>query len=266
MEADQLLTEHLRIVRVSEDKETGVFDIEGLRPGYGQTLANAIRRVLISSLEGAAVTQFKIKGILHEFSTVPHVLEDVIEIGLNFKKVRFHFFGDEPHVMTLKIKGERDVTAGDLKGGPQAIVANPDEHLFTMTDKKAEVDMEVVVEKGRGYVPVEKKKTEKLEVGVVALDALFTPVRAVSIKDEHMRIGDQTDFNRLRLTVKTDGSISPSEAVARAARILQTHYEKIALLDVVKPELAGASEEDGAGAGETKGAKKRAKKSVKSDE
>ena len=171
------VVEHVGIARVSEDGRLGVFAIEGLFPGYGLTLANSLRRVLLSSLPGAAITQFKVRGVLHEFSTIPNVLEDVVEISLNFKKVRLVAFSDEPQVLTLTVKGEKAVTAGDIASGAAVRIMNPDQHLFTTTDKKAEVEIELVVERGLGYVPVEKRKEGKLEVGVIALDAIFTPSR-----------------------------------------------------------------------------------------
>ncbi|MCL4406134.1 MAG: DNA-directed RNA polymerase subunit alpha [Patescibacteria group bacterium] len=227
-----LLSETVNIKTISEDNKVGKFSVEGLYPGYGLTLGNSLRRVLLSSLPGAAVTQFKVKGILHEFSTIPGVMEDVVEIGLNLKKIRFQFFADEPQVLTLKVKGEKDVSARDIEANSQVIVANPDEHLFTVTDKKADIEMEITVDKGLGYVPVERRKTEKLEIGVVALDAIFTPVQAVSFKVENMRVGDRTDYNRLDLEITTDGTISPSDALHKAGNILLDHFKKISEVNV----------------------------------
>lgn len=226
------LSETVNIKTISETNKVGEFDIEGVYPGYGLTLGNSLRRVLLSSLPGAAVTQFKVKGILHEFSTIPGVMEDVVEIGLNLKKVRFQFFAEEPQVLTLKIKGEKAVTAGDIEANSQVIVVNSNQPLFTLTDKKADVEMEITVDKGRGYVPVERRKTEKLEIGVVALDAIFTPVQAVSFKVENMRVGDRTDYNRLHLQIATDGTISPSDALHKAGNILLDHFQKISEVNV----------------------------------
>lgn len=236
------LSETANIKTISETNKVGEFDIEGLYPGYGLTLGNSLRRVLLSSLPGAAVTQFKVKGILHEFSTIPGVMEDVVEIGLNLKKVRFQFFAEESQVLTLKVKGEKEVTARDIEANSQVIVVNPNQPLFTLTDKKAEVVMEITVDKGLGYVPVERRKTEKLEIGVIALDAIFTPVQAVSFKVENMRVGDRTDYNRLHLQITTDGTISPSDALHKTGNILLDHFQKISEVSVkevsvsVKPE------------------------------
>jgi len=227
-----LLSETVNIKTISEDNKIGKFSVEGLYPGYGLTLGNSLRRVLLSSLPGAAITQFKVKGILHEFSTIPGVVEDVVEIGLNLKKIRFQFFADEPQVLTLKIKGEKDVVAGDIEASTQVVVMNPGEHLFTVTDKKADVEMEITVDKGLGYVPVERRKTEKLEIGVVALDAIFTPVQAVSFKVDNMRVGDRTDYNKLDLEIVTDGTITPSDALHKAGNILLDHFKKISEISV----------------------------------
>ncbi len=225
------LSDSVKVKKVSDDGKLGVFEIEGLYPGYGLTFGNTLRRTLLSSLPGAAITQFKIKGVLHEFVTVDHVLEDVIDIGLNLKKICFEFNSDEPQVLTLKIKGEKEVTGADIKGNAFVKVINPDVHLFTTTDKKAEVEMEITVDKGLGYVPVEKMKTGKLDVGVIALDAIFTPVINVGLANENMRVGDRTDYNRVILNIETDGSISPSKALRKAAKILLDHCAKVAEIE-----------------------------------
>jgi DNA-directed RNA polymerase subunit alpha len=237
-----LLSETVNIKTISEDNKVGKFSIEGLYPGYGLTLGNSLRRVLLSSLPGASVIQFKVKGILHEFSTIPGIMEDVVEIGLNLKKVRFQFFAEEPQVLTLKVKGEKEVTAGDIEANSQVIVANPAERLFTVTDKKADIEMEITVDKGLGYVPVERRKTEKLEIGVIALDAIFTPVYAVSFKVDNMRVGDRTDYNRLDLEITTDGTITPSDALHKAGNILVDHFKKISEINVKELSLSGKPE------------------------
>jgi DNA-directed RNA polymerase subunit alpha len=221
------LSDSVKIKKISDDGKTGIFNIEGLYPGYGTTIGNSIRRVLFSSLPGAAVTQFKIKGALHEFSTIPNVMEDVVEIGLNLKKLCFKFHADEPQVLTLKIKGEKNVTAADIEKNAQVEVVNLDEHILTTTDKKAEIEMEITVEKGLGYLTIDKVKFGKLEVGVIALDAIFTPVVNVGMETENMRVGDRTDYNRLTLKITTDGSISPTEALHKAANILVDHFKQI---------------------------------------
>ncbi len=232
------LSDTVKIKKISEAGNVGNFEIEGLYTGYGLTLGNALRRVLLSSLPGAAITQVKIKGAEHEFSTVSGVLEDVIEIILNLKKVRFHFFAAEPQILTLKVKGEKKVTAKDIKTNAQVEVVNPDAHIATLTDKNSELDMEITVEKGLGYVPVEARKIEKLPVKTIALDAIFTPVVKVNFNIENMRVGERTDFNRLKLFIETDGSISPSSALHKACSILKDHFEKVSMIEVeeVKPK------------------------------
>ncbi len=223
------LSDNVKAKKISDDGKVGVFDIEGLYPGYGLTLGNSLRRVLLSSLPGAAAIQFKVKGVLHEFSTIPGVMEDVVEISLNIKKLRFKFHADEPQVLTLKVKGEKEVTGADIETNSMVELVNPEVKLFTVSDKKAEVDMEIVVDKGLGYIPTERMKVGKLEIGVVALDAIFTPVHTVSLEVENMRVGDRTDFNRLKVTIETDGALSPSEALHKASNILVDHFTKIGM-------------------------------------
>jgi len=236
------LSETVKIKKISETENEGVFEIEGLYTGYGLTMGNALRRVLLSSLTGAAITQIKIKGIEHEFSTVDGVLEDVVEIMVNLKKVRFRFYATEPQILTLKVKGERKVTAADIKINAQVEVINPDSHIATLTNKNAELDMEITVEKGSGYVPVEARKIEKLPIKTIALDAIFTPIVKVNFDIENMRVGDRTDYNRLKLIIETDGSISPSSALHKACNILKDHFEKIGAIEVKVVEREVVSE------------------------
>ena len=226
------LSKNVNIKKVSEDQARGVFEINNLYAGYGITLGNALRRILLSSLPGAAITQIKIKGVKHEFSTVPGVLEDVIDIMLNFKKVRLTFFAEEPQVLTIKKKGEGAVTAGDISKSAQIEVVNPDLHLATLTTKNAEFEVELTVEKGLGYSPAETRKSEKLPVGSIALDAIFTPVQTVNFQVDNMRVGDRTDFNKLTLIIETDKTISPSRALHKAANILKDHLDIIAQVEV----------------------------------
>lgn len=231
------LSETVAIKTVSEKDNLGVFHVEGLYTGYGATLGTALRRALLSSLPGAAITQIKIKGVDHEFSALPGMVEDIVEFCLNLKKVRFHFFADEPQVLTLSLKGENEVTAGDIQSTPLVQVVNTDLHLATMTKKNAELEMEITVEKGLGYVPSEARRLERLPVGTIVLDALFSPVVRAAVAVENMRVGDRTDFNRLALEVETDGTISPSEALHKAANILRDHFDKVAGLEVQKIEV-----------------------------
>jgi len=233
------LSDTVGIKKVSETPKQGIFEVEGLYNGYGITVGNAIRRVLLSSIPGAAVTQVKIKGVGHEFTAVPNVLEDVVEISMNLKKVRFQVFTNEPQVLTLKVKGEKKVSAEDIETNAQVKVINPEAHIATLTSKGAELEMELTVERGIGYVPIDSRKAEKLPIGVIALDAIFTPVSKVNFTVENMRVGDRTDYNRLKLDIETDGSVSPSAALRKASKILQDHFMKMADVEVsgAEPEM-----------------------------
>jgi DNA-directed RNA polymerase subunit alpha len=233
------LSSTVSIRTVSEDAKKGVFEVEGLFAGYGQTLGTAIRRALLSSLPGAAVTEIKLKGVPHEFSTLPGLKEDIVELALNFKKLRLRLHVDEPQVLALKVKGEHVVTAGDIELNSNVELMNPDELLATLTDKSAELEVEVKVERGLGYSSVESRKSEgRLAIGTIAVDAIFTPVMRVNYTVEDMRVGDRTDFNRLRLEVDTDGTISPSSALHKSSNILRDHFEKVAAVTVAEFEAA----------------------------
>ncbi len=237
------LSDSVKIKTVSEDIKNGVFEIEGLYTGYGLTVGNALRRVLLSSIPGAAITQVKIKGVGHEFTTIPNVAEDVVEISLNLKKLRFRVHVDEPQVLNLKVKGEMEVTAGDIETNANVDVITPDAHIATLTAKNAELDIEITVERGLGYVTAEIHRAEKLPIGVIALDAMFTPVTKVSFSIENMRVADRTDYNLLRLAIETDGSITPSAALRKASNILQDHFAKISAIEVKESEPAPVEEE-----------------------
>lgn len=212
---------------VKSGDTSAVFEIENLYPGYGITIGNALRRVLLSSLKGSAVTIIKIKGASHEFSTLPHIIEDVVEIMLNLKQIRFKLDGDQPQQAVLRVKGEKEVTAKDITGPSQLTVISKDSHIATLTDKKAELEIEMTIEKGLGYVPVEQRKKEKLEIGTIAVDAIFTPIRKVNYEVENMRVGDRTDFNRINLFVETDGSITPEDAFINAVDILIKQFSAL---------------------------------------
>jgi len=210
--------------------------IENLYPGYGVTIGNSLRRVLLSSLEGAAITQVKIKGATHEFSTLPGVLEDVVSILLNLKQARFRLYGEEPQKATLKVKGEKEVTCADFEVPASLELITKDLLLAHVTERSAELDMEIQVEKGIGYVPAEERKKEKQEIGSITLDAIFTPIKRVSSKVENMRVGDRTDFNRVTLEIETDGTLTPEEAFFQATEILLKQFE------VVKSGVQGVVE------------------------
>jgi len=226
------LSSTVGIKTISENAKQGVFEVEGLYAGYGLTLGNALRRTLLSSLPGAAVTYIKVKGVSHEFSTIPGVKEDVVEMLLNLKKIRFQMDADEPQVLRLSVKGEKVVTAADIETNTQVKVVNPDEIIATLTSKDAEFEAEITVERGLGYSAVESRKSEKLAIGVVAIDAFFSPVISVNYSVENMRVGDRTDYNRLRVEIVTDGTVSPSSALHKAANVLRDHYEKVGLVEV----------------------------------
>lgn len=222
-----MLGAQVAVKTVSEERTRGVFEVEGLFSGYGLTVGNALRRVLLSSLPGAAVTELKIKSVSHEFSTLPGVQEDIVEINLNFKKVRLRMHTDEPQVLTLKAKGMQTIRAADIAPNALVEIINPDQALASLTAKDAELDMEIKVERGLGYLPVEARKEARLAIGTIAIDAIFTPVLKVNYGTENMRVGERTDYDRLRLEIETDGTISPSRALQKAATILKDHFEKI---------------------------------------
>lgn len=209
-----------KVVSVEETPSKGTVTIEGCYPGYASTIGNSLRRVLLSSLPGAAITSVKIKSVKHEFSTIPGVLEDVVQIILNLKKVRFHFEGEEPVRITLKAKGEKVITASDFKISSDVEIVNGDAVVATLTDKKAELEMEIEINRGIGYVPVEQQVREEKEVGAIAIDAIYTPVRRVNFTVQNMRVGKRTDYEKVILDIETDGSISPKGAFDYAVGIL----------------------------------------------
>lgn len=227
---------------VLEDGNRAVFELDGLWPGYGQTIGNAIRRVLLSSLEGAAITSVKIEGVQHEFSTLPGIHEDIVDLTLNLKRVRFRMHGPGPYSATISVKGERLITAADIKTPSQLEVVNPEQHIATLTDKKASLTMEVNVERGIGYQPAEARRKEKVEIGVISLDAAFSPLRLVNFEVENMRVGDRTDFNLVRFNIETDGSLTPHEAFSLAAKILQEQFAMLAGVFIRKGDAAADSD------------------------
>ncbi len=209
---------------VEKKGNKAVFEIEGLYPGYGATIGNSLRRVLLSSLEGAAITQVKIKGVAHEFSTIPGVFEDVVLILLNLKKLSFKSFSDESQTATLVVKGEKEAKGKDFKLSPQLELSNPETHIATLTKSSAELNMEVQVEKGMGYEPAERREGGKSEIGAIPVDALFSPVKKVSFAVENMRVGKRTDFDRLKIEIETDGTITPDEALKQSSDILVEQF------------------------------------------
>lgn len=212
---------------VSEVEFAGSYEIDGLYPGYGHTLGNSLRRIILSSLPGSAVTAVKIAGIQHEFSVIPNIKEDVITILLNLKKIRFKVVSDEPQLLTLKVKGIKEVTASDIKMVGGVEILNPSQVIATLTDKNAELDMEITVEMGLGFVSKEILQKNRVDIGQITLDAIFTPIRRVSYEVENMRVGDRTDFNRLKIFIKTDGTITPKEALEKSIEMMINQLKAI---------------------------------------
>src|SRR5947199_6607329 len=199
----------------------GKFFGEPFERGYGTTIGNALRRVLLSSLQGAAIVGLRVKNVLHEFSTVPGVTEDVTDIVLNLKEVRVKLHdGGSEEIARMQARGPRQVTAADIQAGPRVEILNPDQHIAALA-KDADLDMELVIRMGRGYVPAERNKREDDPAGTVPIDAIFSPIRKVNFTVTNARVGQRTDYDRLTLEVYTDGSVRPEDAVAYAARILQ---------------------------------------------
>lgn len=233
---------------VSEDTFHGTFEIEGLHPGYGYTLGNSLRRILFSSIPGAAITQVKIKGADHEFTTLAGVKEDVMNIILNLKKMRFHLMSDEPATATLSVKGgiatgKHFVTSGQL------VVTNPDQYIAEVTGKGTELSIEVVVSRGLGFVSREMLSKEKVDIGTIMMDARFSPIIGVSYDVEDMRVGDRTNYNRLRMHIETDGSLAPHEALEQSIHIMLEQFraildlKEIARMVPSEPEPAHEEEE-----------------------
>lgn len=205
---------------IKEEEFSGVFEIDGLYPGYGHTLGNSLRRIILSSLPGAAITQVKIDGVDHEFSTIAGVKEDVITVLLNLKRIRLAMHSDTALTLSLKVSGEKTVTAGDLTVPSQITVLNPEQKIAELTAKGTTLNMEITVEHGLGYVPREVHQKDKVEIGTIALDAVFTPIRRVNYEVENMRVGDRTDYNRLRIFIETDGTLSPRQALENSIEIM----------------------------------------------
>ncbi len=211
-------------------ENAGKFVIKGCYPGFGTTLGNSIRRVLLSSLPGNAAVSVKIKGITHEFATIDGVMEDAVQIILNLKKVRFKLHGVTEATIFLNVKGEKEVTAADFKTTSEIEVVNQDQIIATTTSPSAELELEVKVQKGLGYVPVEQQEREEKEIGSIAIDAVYTPIKRVNFLVDNMRVGKRTDFDKITLEVVTDGSITPEEAYAQATEILLEQVTAIAKL------------------------------------
>ena len=203
---------------------SAVLTIEPLFPGYGITIGNSLRRVLLSSLPGAAVTAIKITGALHEFSTVPNIKEDILEIILNVKQLRLRLIGEESAKLIIQVKGSKKVTAGDIEKNARVEIVNKNLPLCTITDPKGSFEAELTVERGRGYLPTEERPRADRDTGTIAIDALFSPVRNVAMKIENVRVGQLTNFDKVVMHIETDGAITPEEAVQQSVDLLLSHF------------------------------------------
>lgn len=212
----------IEVIEVSDDNRYGKFVVEPLERGYGTTLGNSLRRIMLSSLPGVAVTSVKIDGVLHEFSTIPGVKEDVVEIILNLKNLAVKLYSDEPKLVRIEAKGEGEVVAGDIIVDADVEILNPELHIAELSSG-AELNMEIVLERGRGYVSSEKNKSKDQPIGTIPVDSSFTTVKKVNYTVEDTRVGQVTDFDKLTLELWTDGTISPEEAVSLSAKILNEH-------------------------------------------
>ena len=212
----------IEVAELTEDGSYGKFVIQPLERGYGITLGNSLRRVLLASLPGVAVTSIKVDGIVHEFSTIPGVKEDLTEIVLNIKGLTAKLHGDEPKIVYIEAEGEGEVTAGSIKADSEVEILNPDMHIASLTSD-GKLYMELTLDKGRGYVPAEKNKKPQSSIEVIPVDSIYTPVLNVNVTVEDTRVGNMTDFNKLTLEVWTNGTISAKEAVSLAAKILTEH-------------------------------------------
>ncbi len=231
--------EKIGLPKISEEKiaeNHSIFSIEPLFPGYGPTIGNSLRRALLSSITGAAATSFKIEGINHEFSAVEHIKEDVIEIIMNVKSVKFKSFSDEPVILELSKRGPGEVKASDFKANSNIEIANPDQLIATL-DNKADFNLEVIVEKDRGFRPVTVGTGEKKEIGQIGIDAAFTPIERVKITIEDTRVGQMTNFDKLVVDIETNGTVEPSYAIKEAGKILVDHYNAIISDETFNPSL-----------------------------
>ena len=230
---------------IREEGFSGVYEIDGLYPGYGHTLGNSLRRIILSSLPGSAVTRVKIKGVEHEFSTIEGVKEDVITLLLSLKKLRIRLITDEPQTITLKAKGIKTLTAKDIEVPGRVEILNPDLHIVTLTDKSSDFEAEITVEKGLGYVSKDVLTKDRVDIGVISLDATFTPIKKVNYEVENMRVGDRTDFNRLRISIETDGTLTAKEALENSISLMIMQLKSIVGFkeeEVIVPEKEESSD------------------------
>ncbi len=226
---------------IKEDGNKGSYSVEGLYPGFGHTLGNSLRRVMLSSIPGTAITAIKIDGVAHEFSTLEGIKEDVLTVILNLKRTVIKLDTEEDQELTLNVKGEGAVTAKDIELPGQATIVNPENHILTVTDKKVNFTVKFTVKKGLGYVAKEDLSKEKLSTGTIVLDSSFTPVRRASYEVDNMRVGDRTDFNKITFAIETDGTIDPSQVLQDSIRIMLEQLKSIVGfseddIDISRPE------------------------------
>lgn len=219
-------TELVKINKNKDEKDQATFVIEPLLPGYGMTLGNALRRVLLSSLSGDAITSVKIEGANHEFSTIKGIKEDIVELIINLKGVRVILHGNEAVLLKLSKKGPGVAKAGDFVKNSQVEIIDPEFKIATL-DKNTKFEMEVKIEHGRGYVPTEKRGEEKLPLGTIAIDSIFTPIKKIHYEVEHTRVGGMTNFDKLTISIATDGTITPDESLEKATKIILDHFNII---------------------------------------
>ena len=226
----------IEIVEISEDNRYGKFVCEPLERGYGTTFGNSLRRMLLSSLEGSAITSIRIDGVLHEFSTIPGVRDDVTNIVLNLKQLCLKMQGNEPKVIRIDVEGEKEVTAADIICDADIEILNPDLHIATV-DATGKLKIEMTVARGRGYIPAERNKKPEDTIGVIPIDSIFSPVQRVNYTVQDTRVGNETDYDKLILEVWTDGSLRPEEAVSKAAGILVMHLKLFQSMDGLPEEI-----------------------------
>jgi DNA-directed RNA polymerase subunit alpha len=228
-----------------KEPNSGTIEIPACFPGYGTTIGNAIRRVLLSSLEGAAITSVRIKGVSHEFSAIDGVMEDVVQIILNLKQIRFRMHGEDKQIATLKVKGEGEITAADIETSSELEVVDESQYIATLTDKKSTLEIEFTISKGIGYVPSGQHPAEERDINSIVIDAVYTPVKRVNYNVENMRVGKRTDYEKVTLEIITDGSITPQDAFDRSVDILVEQFSALSAGGVEeKDELEVITEEE----------------------
>jgi len=220
----------------SKEKNKATFIVEPLYPGYGMTIGNALRRVLLSSLEGAAPVSIRIKGVSHEFSTIPNVKENVVEILLNVKQLRLKLHSNESKIITIDVKGEKEVKASDIKAPSEVEIINPNLHIATLDNNKAELSMEIEVDKGRGYETIDKREGVKAKIGTIALDSVYSPVKKVRYDVSTARLGKVINMDKLTIDIETDGTIGSDEAIKQASFILIDHFNILSAQKSIKSE------------------------------